>query len=76
MPGVPYLTIGKAQKYKMATNYWKTTLAFIPICPKTEELKEDIKFSSSNQGKKVVAAPNKCGGFNHSKKDKSIIAQR
>jgi len=72
-----YLTIDKAQKHIIATNYWNSTLTVIPICPKTGEFKGDIKsVHDPNQGKKVVAAPKKCGGVNHSNNDASTVKQR
>lgn len=72
-----YLTIDKAQRHIIATNYWNSTLTVIPICPKKGEFTGSVKsVHDPNHGKKVVAAPKKCGGVNHSHNDESTVKQR
>lgn len=72
-----YLTIDKAQRHIIATNYWNSTLTVIPICPKTGEFTGPVQsVHDPNCGKKVVAAPKKCGGVNHSNNDESTVKQR
>jgi 6-phosphogluconolactonase (cycloisomerase 2 family) len=72
-----YLTIDKAQKNMLAVNYWDSTLAVIPISQETGEFTGPIgNMYDPKGGTRMVAAPKKNGGVNHSCNDDSTIRMR
>mmetsp|Transcript_20524 Transcript_20524/g.28551 ORF Transcript_20524/g.28551 Transcript_20524/m.28551 type:complete len:515 (+) Transcript_20524:204-1748(+) len=72
-----YLTIDKAGKHLIATNYWDSTLAVIPLDPNTGAFAGPVKsMYDPKGGKAMVAAAKKDGGVNHSLNDSSTIQMR
>jgi len=72
-----YLTIDQAHKNMLAVNYWDSTLAVIPMDPKTGALLGPIKnMYDPKQGMKMLASARKDGGCNHSNNDASTIQMR
>jgi 6-phosphogluconolactonase len=72
-----YLTIDKAEKNLIATNYWSSTLTVIPLDTETGAFAGPIKsVYDPKGGKEMKAAAKKSGGVNHSLNDDSTIAAR
>lgn len=72
-----YLTIDKAQKNLLAVNYWDSTIVVVPISETTGEFTGTIQSKYDPKGgMKVLAAPKKDGGVNHSHNDENTQAIR
>lgn len=72
-----YLTFDQGQKHILAVNYWNSTLAVIPLDPKTGKFTGPIQsMYDPRQGQIMKAATKNDGGVNHSKNDESTIKAR